>query len=140
MKRKYLEDLGVKDTWDTWGSKNDKRRKEWHEQRNIYGFDERETWSLNTTFLEWLYERLKMYMDSCDEFIDLTFHKFNYKGKEYTQREIILMMIEDLEFILVDKNEHWKNISTADKIEREKIRRTNRVLNMWKLVFQSMWW
>ena len=37
------------------------RNKFWKEQRKKYGFDSRQIWNLDTTMVELLYERLKMY-------------------------------------------------------------------------------
>lgn len=62
MRRKYLDEIGCKDRWDLWeydgefGEELRKQRKEW-------GFDARETFSLDGTFYEWLYERLRVYKE-----------------------------------------------------------------------------
>ena len=80
---------------DTWNP-NDKRQKEWKKQRKKYGFDERETWSLDFSFHLWLYERLKMYKKIAP--IDMTYHKFMFKDKEYNQGEMIDMMLDRLEY------------------------------------------
>lgn len=39
--------------------KSRKRQKRYLEQREKYGFDERETWALNSTLIGWLYSHLK---------------------------------------------------------------------------------
>ena len=44
------------------------------EQRETYGFDERETKSLNYTYITWLYSHLKFYLEYAA--VDLTFYKF----------------------------------------------------------------
>lgn len=93
MNRKYLDDIGVTNRPDTW-NKNDSRQEVWKAQRELYGFDERETWNLNYTFNLWLYERLKMYKEYAD--IDLDYHKFEYEGIEYTQNQMIDMILERL--------------------------------------------
>lgn len=129
MKRKYLDDIGIKDRPDLWGKK-DSRREEWRQQRKIYSFDERETWSLGpSTFYCWLYERLKMFLDvNC---IDLNYHKFEYKDKEYTQKELIGMMLERIEFCFSGKyndydDEQWEYVHEIEKI--------------WATVLPAMWW
>ena len=38
----------------------DKRQGKWKKERKKYGFDERQTWNLNTTMIELLYERVMM--------------------------------------------------------------------------------
>ena len=80
--RKYLEEIGINNFPEKWES--DTRQKEWDEQRHIYGFDERDTWSLDYSFYLWLYERTKMFLEVAS--IDLNCHKFDFKGKEYTQK------------------------------------------------------
>ena len=60
MNRKYLDDIGYTNRHDTWNS-DDPRQEKWARERDIYGFDERETWALDHAFACWLYERLKMY-------------------------------------------------------------------------------
>lgn len=129
MKRKYLDDLGIKDRHDLWNP-NDNRQSIWQEQREIYGFDERETWSLDGAFYLWLYERLKMYLERASEFVNLEYHKFVYKGEVFTQKQLIDMMIKELEDCLNNKY-----IS-----ENEEDSHLNKVAEIWALVLPAMWW
>lgn len=126
MQRKYLDDLGITERPDTW-SPDDNRQNQWKKQRKIYGFDERETWSLDTTFYLWLYERLKMYLEYST--VDLDFHKFEYKGKTYTQKQMIDMMIERLEEYFTDE---------TDEKSFEKY--PNEICEIWALVLPAMCW
>lgn len=75
---KYLEELGIKATdicIPNSENTEDSRMPRFLDQREKYGFDERETWSLDYTFACWLYEHLKMYLDvNC---VDLEFYKFD---------------------------------------------------------------
>ena len=52
MNRKYLDDARVDPMirWDTFVKDDDERQSRWEEERSVYGFDERETWCLNSTF------------------------------------------------------------------------------------------
>lgn len=63
MGYKYLEDANIdlKVTPYGWGANEDPREDKWKKEREIYGFDERETWSMDSTFICWLYQRLKMF-------------------------------------------------------------------------------
>ena len=61
MNRKYLDDIGITDRWDTWGLGDEEAVKEHQKQQSVYGFDARETFSLDHAFYLWLYERLMMY-------------------------------------------------------------------------------
>ena len=73
MKRKYLDEIGFVERPDMWGSDNKKRNADWQKEREKYGFDSRETWSMDVTFVCWLYERLKMFVEICN--IDFTDEK-----------------------------------------------------------------
>lgn len=129
MKRKYLDDLRIKDRHDLWNL-NDNRQSIWQRQRREYGFDERETWSLNSTFYLWLYERLKMYLDCASKVVNLDFHEFIYKGEKYTQKQLIDMMIERLENYFASKY----------GTKGEESSRLDEVAEIWALVLPAMWW
>ena len=98
---KYLDDLNIPIT--EYGTNfineyEDSRRRKWRRQRTKYGFDERETWNLDTQFIEWIYTRFKMYKEIAGNYIDLDIHEFHYIDKEITQKEaidIILASCED---------------------------------------------
>lgn len=127
--RKYLDDIGVKNRPDKWDKKGDKRKEKWKEQRKLYGFDERETWCLNLSFYLWLYEHLKMFLEvNC---IDLNYHKFEYKGKKYTQKQMIDMMIERLEFSF--KPEY-------NDLDKEQYGYVSEIEDIWATVMPAMWW
>ena len=129
MGRKYLDDIGVTERPDTWCI-DDSRQERWQEQREIYGFDDRETWSLDFAFYLWLYERLKMYLDV--NFVDLEFHKFEYEGEELTQQECIDRMIKGCE-VYFKLDDDW-NISEEDK------KMIDDVTKIWAIVWPAMWW
>lgn len=128
MSHKYIEEIvDIEDTPYGW-SKHTGRDKMWEEQRNKYGFDERETWSLDVTFIYWLYERLRMY----DEVngIDTTFHKFNINGEKYTQQECIDIMIDKCKTLITNPamdDEAAYNLK-------------NEILDIWKECMHCMWW
>lgn len=54
---KYLDDLGLEqcEYGTNFVSDNDKRSARWQEQRELYGFDDREVWDLRCMFIEWVY-------------------------------------------------------------------------------------
>lgn len=126
--RKYLDEIGVTDRPDTW-NKDDKRQKQWKLESATYGFDEQETWALDFSFYLWLYERLKRFVEVCH--IDLDYHKFEYNGVEYTQRQMIDMMIERLEFSFKPEYNDFDSKQYAYVSEIEKI---------WAIVLPAMWW
>lgn len=101
-KNKFFDKIGYKHSCiETllYNMKEDKRNTAWKKQRKKYGgWDERVTWNLNTFMTEQIYTWFKMYYKYADKRINLDFWKFNIDGKELTERECILRIIDDIEF------------------------------------------
>ena len=132
MKRKYIDELCIKyeDTPQGWNTDiNDKRLPFWEKQREEYGFDERETWALDYSFILWFYERLRMYDEI--NIIDTTFHKFEYKGETLTLQDCINKMIEGCKIYLT--TDAWNRTDE----DWEKI---NDVFNIFALCWYTLWW
>lgn len=131
MARKYLNEIGLPDEVLEGLDKMDPRRQTWDQQIKEWGFAEYETWSMDFMFFAWLYERLKVFMEvNC---IDLDFHKFEFDGKEYTQRELINKMIEGCEIALTGGYKDYH-------LEEEKQKKMDDVVKIWAVVFSVMWW
>ena len=125
---KYIEDIAdIENTPYGWNV-GDPRNIEWRMARETYGFDERETWSLDSTFMCWLYERLMMFKEV--NHIDLDFHKFNINGKEMTQRECIDKIIENCKIYIQNR---YIDDELAYNLKNE-------TLEIWKGCIHSMWW
>lgn len=126
MRHKYLEEItNIAETPYRWCSDTGRDEK-WINERKIYGFDERETWSLDYTFFCWLYERCMMFKEiNC---VDLDFHKFNINGKMLTQGECIDKIINNCKRIIT-----YKGIDDLFVLKNE-------VLEIWKECIYSMWW
>lgn len=62
----YEKAIGLRDDFFFWkkDDADDERAPLWKEQREKYGFDERETWGLNTTIAAFVYPRLKMFAEN----------------------------------------------------------------------------
>lgn len=136
MAHKYLDDIGVTSNQEHWWFDDnqypdDKRLKKWEKEREIYGFDDRETWDLQHTFYLWLYERLMKYVESASPIVNLEYHKFEFKGKEYTQIEMIDMMLERLRFVFS---------SSYVDFEPESIEKAREIGEIWAIVLPAMWW
>ena len=160
--RKYLNDIGIKDeetcipnSADT----SDERMPRFLEQREKYGFDERETWSLDFTFSCWLYEHLRMFLDIGGKIVDLNFYKFeisvleelknpvknekgfperifkkNKKKIEVTQEEAIRKCIEYLENYFKLKQE----IGIENAIKADAY--LENAVEIFKVILPAMWW
>lgn len=125
MRRKYLDDIGYVSITEV------DDHKEFKKQREIYGFDARETWDMRTSFYEWLYERLMMFVEVGGEVVNLNFHKFEYNGATYTQIELINKILELIRFYFSDE---------YDDYDEEHILKTSEICNMWSIIIPAMWW
>lgn len=132
-KRKYLDDIGIPidERSEDYCNEDDGRQPYWKKQRDTYGFDERETWSLDETFYLWLYERLKMYNEvNC---VNTDFHKFEYKDKEISFQDCIDRMLEGLKLELTKDNLYEaRTIEEEEKIED--------ILPIFTLCHRALWW
>ena len=126
-KRYYLDRIGVPPTYSS--VKNENRLKHWEAQRKKYGFDDRDTWSLDYTMILLLYERLCMYLDIADDKVDLEFHEIEIDSVTKTHREWILELIEIIETYLGEYN---------DSMDEGEIQ--NRIWNIWMHIQRYMWW
>lgn len=133
MARKYLNDIGLDDILVDI-KPTDKKWEKWQEEIKEYGFPSYETWCLDYHFYGWLYERLKMYLEFAGEVINLDFHKFEFEGKEYTQRELIEKMIRGCEIALQNDGELYMVESEEDK------KLMKDVPWIWATVICAMWW
>lgn len=128
MNHKYIEEImNIEESPYGW-SKNTGRDEMWEDQRREYGFDERETWSLDTTFIYWLYERLRMFNEvNC---INTELHTFEINGKKLTQQECIDIMIDKCKDYITHQGV-GDNYSYNLK---------NEILDIWKECIHAMWW
>ena len=88
---KYLDDLNVpvEEQYMNWMQTvlPCGRSKAWKEQREIYGFDDRETWNWNSDYMDYVYLHLKRYNEV--NIVDLEFHHVKHNGVEYSIQEAI---------------------------------------------------
>lgn len=131
--RKYLQKLGINIKNTPWGwcedKKHNQRKKEWKKQRKIYGFDSRETWSLNYTIAILVYERLSMYNEV--NIIDTSFHKIKYKRKTMTLQECIDFILDNLKDYILDS--HLEN-------EEENMNKAMNAMELLSKIYPYLWW
>ena len=94
MSRKYLEDIIPKEEIFGYHDETDERHERWCEQEKIYGFCDIETWDLDSTFAQLLYERLMMYKEIGGQVVDLSYDKIDIFDTTLTLSECIDLMIE----------------------------------------------
>ena len=97
QRNKYLEDLNL--TTDRYGTNYctaaDTKHDQWRKEKLVYGFDNRETWNMDLTMVEWLYSHLKMYFEVSIVDVDYMHYDIhiidddgNVKTMNMTMREI----------------------------------------------------
>lgn len=110
------------------------------------GFNPAETWDLERSFYQWLYEGLRSYMDYASDVIDLDadkeWYSLKYKGKWYTQRQLTELLLEKLEFVLCSEEEDWPIITSPEELsEFMKSRKVgNEIHDMWKVLAPQASW
>ena len=110
------------------------------------GFNPAETWDLEQSFYQWLYEGLRSYMDYASKVIDLDLDaewlSLEYMGKSYTQRQLTELLLEKLEFVLrSDKDQQY--VLSAQELSDEygKRKKTrNEIHDMWKILAPRAGW
>ena len=151
----YLNKIGIDSNSTSVFNSTDKRNgistgrtARFREQRKTYGFDEKETWNLNYTYITWLYSHLKFYLDyAC---VDLTFYKFKvpilterkkrkkedsfYKEvtKELTQEDAIKLVLEYMEFYLSENYSFEEEVKQIEKVKC--------ALKIVAEIFPALWW
>lgn len=154
INHKYLREINITPIQQSYKEESyfPKRLKKWLKCRRYQkiqikdGFNPTETWDLEQSFYQWLYEGLRSYMDYATDVIDLDVDKewysLKYKGKWYTQRQLTELLLEKLEFVLrVDGN--WRDIPTSQEVQDEfKKRREvgNEIHDMWKVLAPQASW
>lgn len=122
-KHYYLDKINIKPFF--FDNYKDRRKKQWKKERKKYGFDERETWSLNFTMIVLLYERLMMYNEvNC---INTDFYKITINDIERTQQEWMDELIRLCELYLKDDNYDWLDCSKE-------------IWEIWSVLSACMWW
>ena len=91
-----------------------------------------ECWNINYSFIKWLHQHLKVYKEDAGKTVDLTYHKFNYKDKEYTQLEIIDRLIELTDALIFEEKYFDMKEETDAKVKE--------MLDLFVLVFPTLWW
>lgn len=119
MKHKYLRELFPNSLPFPYG------------EEDYHGFDERDTFNLDSTLIMWLYERLRYFQDEATEIVDFNYHKFDIDGEQLTQLQCIDRMVEDCQVILLSDDFDEREQMDAAKDDLFKVL---------SKVYWAMWW
>ena len=109
-------------------------KRERNQSYKLYGFNIKDTWYLENAFYMWLYERLRAFLDVAGKKIDLTYFKFTYEEKEYTQEELTKLLISKLEVMIKiceDFIEDEPGLYTSLRKE---------ICDIWCILLPVTWW
>lgn len=134
QRNKYLDDLGIKqkDYGTNFCNPFDKRQPYWKQEQKLYGFDSRETWNLDHTFIEWLYSHCMMFKERAGIIVELTHPVFEYDGKSFTLLEAVDYIIECTKMYLIEDAFDEKTSSTYKKVQY--------AVHLWAEILPAMWW
>jgi hypothetical protein len=119
----YEKELGLNERmlfWEEDQMLDDDRQDFWKEQKEKYGFDEREVWSLYYRIALFIYPRLKMYSEIPSRPIGMTNEQW---------KEILDQMLTAFEIIIKDEI----NKDSNEKIVRKGLKRFFKY-------FLYLWW
>lgn len=124
-KHYYEKEIGVNKDSYFWqeSEKKDDRYEQWKEQRKKYGFDARETWSLDGTLATYIYPRLCMFRDIAS----------GYPRGE--TEESWLKKLDEMIFAFRVALTHW-NVDYTDE-EWERARQGRLLFAEW---YHDLWW
>lgn len=125
--RKYLRELYKNNNEDYL---YDDARYGMDEEIEKYGFSMLETWNLDTSMVEVLYERLKRFLEQ--DMVNLEFHQ-EWEGElnGLTQLEIINLLISLCEDYLLSDN---------FMSGRESQKKYKKIWEVWTVLAPAMWW
>lgn len=93
-----------------------------------------ECYDLNDTMFKWLYEHVCQYYEDADRVVDLDYMDFLHLDKRYTMREMLLLLKEDLEYVIT----HSYPL-TVDEHKAMKLRRDD-AFDILKEIADALWW
>lgn len=145
MRHKYLEEQGFTSYADNdWGNdrkrpiKNLGRRIKYYFKKRKTGVDPRSCYDLDTELMLWIYEHICQFLDDADNTVDLGYHKFEFEGKTYTEKEILTLLKNEI-IAYMRVRENYDLASALVEAEREK-EHSDRVFDILKIVLPFLWW
>lgn len=107
-----------------------------------------DTYALDSSFIDWLSGHLIVYKNEASKIIDLEFHKYQYKGREYTQLQLLDKLIKTtnkLKYLYNNEPDITGKtpieIKATYKTYRNKLNRLKReMFEIFSLIFWQMGW
>ena len=107
-------------------------------QRHTRGWSDDECWDMKYYLLKWIKEHFKVYLEQTSQEIDLTYWKFEHKGVEMTQEQLMKRVI-DLCELLLREDGYLDTLDVTESIEVE-VEAKNELYDILKIIHFQLWW
>lgn len=135
MQSEYLREIGAGSYICNWLTENDEEYEKYKEYEKVYGVFPPANWDFDTYFARWLYCYLKDYLKDADQFVDLDFYHFNFKGKNYSEKQAIMKILDVLKTFIKGKN---KITNFAE--EKAMFKNYQEAIHLFAEILPSLWW
>ena len=130
MRRKYLDNLPNIERWDV--RSEQKSVRELHKKEcEIYGFDSRECYRMDLSFVSWLYERVSMFRDMTSHRDDLHHVLLEYIGHLISQAALIDILLRRCRHCLTDYKDK--------RLSEEYYADIDECIRIWSILIPTMW-
>lgn len=123
MAHKFLDEINVDFNII---EEDDDRQEKFAQEKQQFGFASWETWNLDQTMVQLLYERVKLFEEVT--VTDLAYSSIEFEGKEYTTEEAVGLLLSLCE-------QYFNDPDCNDGIESMR-----RIWRLWAELSPSMWW
>ena len=107
-------------------------------QRHTRGWSDDECWDMEHHLVKWINEHFKVYLKQAGDIVDLTYHRFEYGGREWTQLELMERVI-DVTDILLDEDKYIASLGIEDE-EEIMIQAKDELYGILKVIHFQLWW
>ena len=107
-------------------------------QRHTRGWSDDECWDMKYYLLKWIKEHFKVYLEQAPQAVDLTYWKFEHKGVEMTQEQLMKRVVDLCEILLYEDG-YLHSLDVAESIEVE-VQAKNELYDILKLIHFQLWW
>ena len=95
-----------------------------------------ECWNIDYSFLLWINEHFKMYLEEAGNIVNLEDYTYDYKGKIITQKDAINIIINDTNWLI----KVYYDYSVKEEFKEEFTNAIDEVFEVFHLVYYNMWW
>lgn len=107
-------------------------------QRHTRGWSDDECWNMEHSLVKWINEHFKVYLKQAGGIVDLTYHRFEYGGREWTQLELMERVVDVTE-ILLDEDKYIASLGIEDE-EEIMIQAKDELYGILKVIHFQLWW